>query len=102
MVYKVEKRRLEPLRYKNIWSGGRRAARGETMNTGVVEVDLFSEEVDSPSHPEAVKFKRLLSRVAREYRCKLTSFDVSRGTVSFSFDNDELIAEILKVLGSEG
>jgi hypothetical protein len=68
------------------------------MSSGVIEVDLFPEKVDSLSHPEVVKFKKLLEQVAREYRCKLTSFDVARGTVSFSFDNDELIAEIMKVL----
>jgi hypothetical protein len=45
-----------------------------------------------------VKLKKLLLKVAAEYRCDLTSFDVERGTVSFSFDNDELVAEILKVL----
>jgi hypothetical protein len=68
------------------------------MSSGLLEVDLFPEEVDSLSHPVVVKFKKLLEQVAREYRCKLTSFDVSQGTVSFSFDNDELVAEILKVL----
>jgi hypothetical protein len=68
------------------------------MRNGVIEVDLFSEEVDSPTHPEAVKFKKLLEQVAGEYHCKLTSFDVAHGTVSFSFDDDGLIAEILKVL----
>jgi hypothetical protein len=68
------------------------------MSSGVIEVDLFPEGVDSLSHPEVVKFKKLLEQVAGEYRCKLTSFDVAHGTVSFSFDNDELIAEILKVL----
>jgi hypothetical protein len=68
------------------------------MSTGVIEVDLFSEEVDSPTHPQAGKFKKLLEQVAREYRCRLTSFDVEHGTVSFSFDDDALTAEILKVL----
>ncbi len=68
------------------------------MSSGVIEVDLFPEEVDSLSHPEVAKFKKLLKQVARGYRCKLTSFDVAHGTVSFSFDNDEVIAEILKVL----
>jgi hypothetical protein len=71
------------------------------MSTGAIEVDLFSEEVDSPTHPEAVKFRKLLEQVAGQYRCKLTSFDVARGTVSFSFDDDALIAEILKVLKSK-
>jgi hypothetical protein len=71
---------------------------GRVMSAGVIEVDLFSEDVDSLSHPEVVKFKRLLEQVAREYHCKLTSFEVSHGTVSFSFDDDALLAEILKVL----
>jgi hypothetical protein len=65
------------------------------MNTGIIEVDLFSEEVNSKDHPEAVEFKGLLEEVAKEYRCKLLSFEVEHGTVSFSFDNDILTAEIL-------
>jgi hypothetical protein len=65
---------------------------------GTIEVDMFSEEVDSPSHPEAMILKTLLEQVADEYDCELLSFDVEHGTVSFSFDSDELTAEILKIL----
>ncbi len=65
---------------------------------GIIEVDLFSEDVDSLDHPEVVEFRRLLEEVAEDYDCSLTSFDVDHGTVSFSFDNDELDAEILRIL----
>jgi hypothetical protein len=65
---------------------------------GVIEVDLFGEEVDGPDHPEAVKFRRLLEAVADEYGCVLLSYEVDHGTVAFAFNNDELTAEILKVL----
>jgi hypothetical protein len=65
---------------------------------GIIEVDLFGEEVDSPDHPEAVKFRMVLEAVAEEYGCVLLSYEVEQGTVAFSFDNDELTAEILKVL----
>lgn len=65
---------------------------------GIIEVDLFSEVVDSLDHPEVVEFKKLLEEVAKDYDCSLTSFDVDHGTVSFSFDNDELDAEILRIL----
>jgi len=65
---------------------------------GVIEVDLFGEEVDSSEHPEAVGFRKLLEAVAEDFDCTLLSFEVSRGTVSFSFDSDQLTAEILKVL----
>ncbi len=71
------------------------------MSNGVIEVDLFSEDVDSADHPKARKFKKLLNDVAREYHCKLTSFEVEHGTVSFSFDSDVLVAEILRVLESK-
>ena len=64
----------------------------------IIEVDLFGENVDSLTHPEAVKFKKLLEAVADEYDCELLFFEVEGGTVSFSFDSDELTAEILKVL----
>jgi hypothetical protein len=70
----------------------------KNMRHGIIEVDLFSWDVDSADHPEARKFKKLLNVVAKEYRCKLTSFDVEHGTVSFSFDSDVLVAEILKIL----
>ena len=65
----------------------------------VFEVDLFSEDVDSPYHPEAVTFRQLLEEVAEEFVCHLLSFSVDQGTVSFSYDNDELTARILKILG---
>lgn len=65
---------------------------------GIIEVDLFSEDVDSLDHPEVVKFRKLLEEVADDYDCTLTSFDIDHGTVSFSFDNDELDAEVLRIL----
>lgn len=65
---------------------------------GAFEVDLFPEEVDSPDHPYAAQFKEILEGVAREYKCTLLSFDVNKGTVAFSFDSDELTAEILQLL----
>lgn len=65
---------------------------------GMFEVDLFSEEVNSADHPEAREFKKVLEAVARDFHCKLLSFEVERGTVSFIFDSDELNAEILRVL----
>jgi len=65
---------------------------------GVIEVDLFGEDVSTPDHPEVLKFKRLLEEVAGEYRCRLLSFEVEAGTVSFAFDSDELMAKILQLL----
>jgi hypothetical protein len=65
---------------------------------GMFEVDLFSEEVNSTDHPQVREFKRVLEAVAADFQCKLLSFDVDHGTVSFVFDGDELNAEILKVL----
>ena len=68
---------------------------------GIIEVDLFSEDIDSPDHPEAAKFKLLLEQVADDHGCDLLSYEVDHGTVSFSFDSDELMAEILKILQDE-
>jgi hypothetical protein len=65
---------------------------------GIIEVDLFTEDVDSPKHPVAESFKELLEEVAASYNCRLSSFNVDRGTVMFSFDDNELMVEILKVL----
>lgn len=65
---------------------------------GIIEVDLFSEDVDSLDHPEVVKFKRLLKEVADEYHCHLISFEIERGTVLFSFGNDALDAKIVQLL----
>jgi hypothetical protein len=67
---------------------------------GIIEVDMFSEDVDSPEHPVAESFKALLEEVADSYNCELLSFEIHRGTVMFSFGNDELTAEILKVIKS--
>jgi len=65
---------------------------------GVIEVDLFSEEVSSSQHPAAARFRKLLDAVADEYGCELCLFEVDQGTVSFSFDSEELTSEILKIL----
>jgi len=65
---------------------------------GIIEVDLFSEDVDSLEQPEVVKFRELLEEVADDYQCTLLSFDINRGTVSFSFDDERLTADILSIL----
>ena len=72
------------------------------MESGYIEVDLFSEDVDSPYHPEAERFRELLEEVAEEYECSLVHFDVEKGSVTFSFDSNELMAQILKVLKNDG
>ena len=68
---------------------------------GIIEVDLFSEDVDSLDHPEAATFKTLLETVAKDFDCRLASFNIVKGTVLFSFDNDILAAEILRILQEE-
>lgn len=65
---------------------------------GIIEADMFSKDVDSPEHPVADSFKELLEDVAEQYGCNLISFEVEQGTVLFSFDDDALTAEILKIL----
>lgn len=65
---------------------------------GHIEVDLFSEDVDNLDHPEVVAFRRILDDVAKDFRCRLTFFEIEKGTVAFSFDSDELMGEILKIL----
>ena len=68
---------------------------------GSIEVDLFSDEVNSLDHPEASRFKKLLEEVAQEYDCHLVSLEIDAGTVIFSFDNDELMADILRILQND-
>ena len=65
---------------------------------GLIEVDLFSEEVDSLEHPEVIRLRALLEDVAIGYHCHLLFVEIKRGTVSFSFDSDELMTKILKIL----
>jgi len=67
---------------------------------GYIEVDLFPPEINDPDHPEVIRFKKLLEDVAKEYNCRLTHFEIDHGTVIFSFDSDELIAEIIRILQS--
>ncbi|HBF43831.1 MAG TPA: hypothetical protein DDW42_09460 [Desulfobacteraceae bacterium] len=70
-------------------------------SSGFIEVDLFSKDVNSLDNPEALRFKKLLEEVAKEYECRLISLDIDEGTAIFSFDNDELTAEILRVLKND-
>lgn len=74
------------------------SSRKKTITPGVIEVDLFSEEVDSEDHPEAAQFKEMLEEAAADHECELMSFEVNKGTVSFSFDDDVLTAKILNIL----
>ncbi len=69
-----------------------------TQARGFIEVDMFSEDVDSKGHPIALSFREVLEEVAGEYGCGLTHFEVNEGTVSFSFDDDRLMAQILQIL----
>ena len=68
------------------------------VSMGIIEVDMFSQDVNDPQHPVAESFRELLGEVADQYGCNLLSFSVQRGVVSFSFDNDELMANIVKIL----
>jgi len=65
---------------------------------GIIEVDIFDEEVDSIDHPVADSFKTLLEEVADQYNSNLLSYEIEKGTVSFAFDSEKLMADILKIL----
>ena len=65
---------------------------------GYIEVDLFPTEINDLEHPEVIRFKKLLEDVAKEFNCDLTYFEIDHGTVIFSFNSDELIAEVLRML----
>lgn len=65
---------------------------------GIIEVDMFPEEVNSLDHPYVIQFKEMLEEVAEEYKCDLITFEIEHGTVMFSFDSEELTLKILKIL----
>lgn len=72
-----------------------------TESSGLIEVDLFPPEVNSLDHPEVLRFRELLEDVALKYHCRLIFFDIDCGTVSFSFDSEELTAKIVKTLHND-
>lgn len=59
---------------------------------------MFEEDVNSTEHPLADSFRALLEDVADQYHCRLLLFEVKKGTAVFSFDSDELMADILRIL----
>jgi len=67
-------------------------------SSGFIEIDMFPKEVNSIDHWEVVHFKGVLGEIAKEYHCNLVSFDIDEGTVTFSFDRDEVMAKILRIL----
>ena len=69
--------------------------------TGFIEVDMFPPDIDSEDHPDVRRFRELLEDVADEYNCSLVAFEVKAGTAIFSFDSDELMAEIVNILRNE-
>ena len=66
--------------------------------SGVIEIDMFPEDVSNLDHPEVVKLRSILEDLTERYGCSLNYFDIENGTVIFSVDNDELLAEILRIL----
>ncbi|RPI79827.1 MAG: hypothetical protein EHM45_01350 [Desulfobacteraceae bacterium] len=74
----------------------------EKTPEGVIEVDLFDEEVEGPDHPEAQKFRLLLEQVADDHDCELTFFQIEKGTVCFAFDNEELMTKVIKTMQEQG
>jgi len=70
-------------------------------SSGVIEIDMFPEDVDNINNPEVVLFKELLEEVADEYHCSLLSFEIDHGVVIFSFDSDKLMSEIIYILQNE-
>jgi hypothetical protein len=70
-------------------------------SNSLIEVDLLPDEVNSLEHPEVVHFRNVLEELALEYHCRLTYFDIQKGTVIFSFDSDKLMADILKILQND-
>ena len=62
---------------------------------------MFPQDIDSEDHPDVVRFRELLVEVAEEYDCNLVAFEVNAGTAIFSFDSDELMAEIVNILRNE-
>ena len=70
-------------------------------SSGFIEVDMFPKEINNLNDPEVARFKMLLLEVAEGYDCFLVSFEIDHGTVIFSFDSDELTAEILTILRND-
>lgn len=70
----------------------------QPVTPGTIEVDLFSEDVDSEEHPMASQFREMLEEAATDHDCELVTFAVDKGMVSFSFDDDVLTAKILSML----
>ncbi|MBW1850615.1 MAG: hypothetical protein JRJ15_04140 [Deltaproteobacteria bacterium] len=70
-------------------------------SSGFIEIDMFPKEINRLNDPEVTRFKRLLLEVAEGYDCFLVSFEIDHGTVIFSFDSDELTAEILTILRND-
>ena len=66
--------------------------------SGSIEIDMFPEEVNRLDDPRVINFKRQLLEVAEEYDCFLITFEINNGTLTFSFDSDELTAEIMTIL----
>jgi hypothetical protein len=69
--------------------------------SGLIEVDLFPSEINSLEHPEVLRLRALLEDVALENHCRLLFFDIENGIVSFSFDSDKLMANILKIFQND-
>ncbi len=58
-------------------------------------LNLFSPSVNS-IHDEPVKeFKNILDELAKAYGCKLVNFAIKKGTIISSFDNKDVVRDIL-------
>ncbi len=70
-------------------------------STELIEIDMFAPEVNDLDHWEVVHFKGVLEEVAEDYGCELVFFDINNGTVTFAFNSEPLMADILKILRND-
>ena len=59
-------------------------------------MNLFGEDVDSLEHPDVQEYYGILKEMAEAYGCNLTGFAIKKGVVLFSFDNNEILYDIME------
>lgn len=65
-----------------------------------ITVELFDLCVNSLTHPDVVRFRGALEAMAAEYGAKLSRFKVTNGVATFTIDDLEMCAEILRHMPS--
>jgi hypothetical protein len=63
-----------------------------------LSLTMFAKDTSSIDAPSVGAFRAVLEQIAKDYGSSLTYFSVEHGKVLFSFDNEQLLYDIMEAI----